>query len=126
MRFSVRFDRQELQEISACQEWNAEWVFSDQGSIRPGGWDAYHSYGESGTFTVSVMLRDLKGNAVMASPLVMAVYCERGETYGGKLEKFGPETRLEAGRLFMIMTVAMVGIFASARNQMRASRGLRQ
>ncbi len=117
VRFSVRFDRQELQEISACQEWNAEWVFSDQGSIRPGGWDTFHSYGESGQYSVSVMLRDLKGNKVMANPLVMPFTVNREQSYGGKLRKFGPETRLEAGRLLMIMTVAMVGIFASARNQ---------
>jgi predicted Zn-ribbon and HTH transcriptional regulator len=116
-RFSVRFDRQELQEISACQEWNSEWTFGDKVAIRPGGWDAYHSYSKSGKFSVSVMLRDLKGEKVLNNPLTMEYTVIAEELRRGKLQKWGPETRLEAWRLFMIMTVAMVGIFAAARNQ---------
>ena len=89
VRFSVRFDRQELQEISACQEWRAEWSFGDCAAIRPGGWDAYHSFATSGKFSVSVMLRDLKGIKVLANPLTMEYTVNPEEAAARKTTEVG-------------------------------------
>jgi hypothetical protein len=117
VRFSVRFDRQELQETSACQEWSGDWTFGDDKPGEPGGWDAYHSYSKSGQFKVSVSMRDLKGDPVLTPPLQLDFTVTAGDAARGPWWKLGPESRLEAGRLLMIMTVAMVGIFAAARTQ---------
>jgi hypothetical protein len=117
VRFSVRFDRQELQDTSACQEWSGDWTFGDGQPRELGGWDAYHSCSQSGQFKVTVSMRDLKGDPILTQPLELDFTVIAGDAARGPWWKLGPESKLEAGRLLMIMTVAMFGIFAAARSQ---------
>jgi hypothetical protein len=62
-------------------------------------------------------MRNIDGDPVLKAPLELDCEVAAGDVAHGPWYSLGPESRLEAGRLLLIMSVAMFGIFTSARDQ---------
>lgn len=125
VHFALRFNRDLLNDATACQEWACAWDFGD-GSQRETGWEVYHSFGSNGLYDVTVEIANLDGQVVTPAPI-------RQKAQVGRLA--GPipaaerilrawrwmkphaETMLEASRLALVLAVAVFGLVTTARQQ---------
>lgn len=119
VQMALRFNRDILNEAVARQEWKCSWDFSD-GPATEVGWEVYHSFSKAGVFPVKVSIIGLDGVALTATPLTrdLTVIAEAGtqKTRAARVW-MAPETKLEASRLALVLTLAVVGLMATARQQ---------
>ncbi len=125
VRFSLRFERQALNEIAALQEWTCYWEFSD-GTARQSGWDVYHMYETKGKFPLSVTLMDLAGckisqgaseQVTVQSDSGSSSSLERRPAWLRRMTSWSPEAKVEASRLAFALGIALAGIYAAARGK---------
>jgi hypothetical protein len=123
VHFSLRFVRDELNDIAAVQEWSCHWNFDD-GSPEERGWDTYHRFRRAGNPSVSVSIVDLQGNAVaVAVPIVQVFPVTAPAVVRRKLfrlPRLTPEAKIEAAHLAIVLGVALFGVFAAARTQIES------
>ena len=122
IHFSLRFLRDELNDIAAVQEWTCHWNFDDD-SHEESGWDTYHRFENAGNRNVSVSIVDLQGNAVTAQPIghtyavTAPAVVRRGWRGWLRRLRLTPEAKVEAAQLLIVLAVALFGVFASARTK---------
>src|ERR1039457_2116474 len=120
IHFSLRFLRDELNDIAAVQEGPCHWNFDDD-SHEESGWDTYHRFENAGNRNVSVSIVDLQGNAVTAQPIghtyavTAPAVVRRGWRGWLRRLRLTPEAKVEAAQLLIVLAVALLGVFASAR-----------
>jgi hypothetical protein len=112
---ALRFNRDLLNEASARLEWKCLWNFGD-GSPPETGWEVFHSYEMSGTPKVQVTIVDLE-----ALPVAPAVQLENKLTVRAPRRfRPSPETRLELARTGIVLAVALIGLMATAWQQVES------
>jgi hypothetical protein len=122
IHFSLRFVRDDLNDIAAIQEWTCHWSFDD-GSPEEKGWGTYHRFTSAGNRNVSVSIVDLQGNAVTAQPIghtyavTAPAVVRRGWRGWLRRLRLTPEAKVEAAQLLIVLAVALFGVFASARTK---------
>jgi hypothetical protein len=141
VRLALRFKRKILNEAVARQALTCTWDFGDC-TPPEDGWEVFHSYELPGKRHVQVTIYDLDGKPISdkAVDLDLTVGDDRQRsvsTGSGQdkpppkwLEyfqhllvrfwrwvKLAPETRLELIRLVIVLTLALLGLMASARQQ---------
>lgn len=122
IHFSLRFVRDELNDIAAVQEWTCRWSFDDD-APEESGWGTYHRFTSAGNRNVSVSIVDLQGNAVTAQPIghtyavTAPAVVRRGWRGWLRRLRLTPEAKVEAAQLLIVLAVALFGVFASARTK---------
>ena len=125
VHFALRFSRDLLNDVAACQEWACTWNFGD-GSQCEAGWEVYHSFSKAGLYDVSVEVADLDGQPVTQAPILQKT--QVGRLIGPmptaerirrawRWSKPHAETMLEASRLALVLAVAVFGLVTTARQQ---------
>jgi hypothetical protein len=116
VRFCLSFDRPILNEAVARQEWACAWDFGDES--RPEvGWKVSHYFEKAGDYQVQVKITDLPGSAVTNPPLHKKVTIDDPLP---QTRLWGPENLLELGRLGVVLAIALIGLMATAQQQVRA------
>jgi hypothetical protein len=120
VHFSLRFAREELNEIAAIQEWTCNWNLDD-GSPRETGWDTYHRFDHVGRRNVSATIVDLQGDPVATSAPIARTFTVSTPPTSRRsffrLPRLTPEAKIEAAHLLIVLAVAFFGVFATARAQ---------
>jgi hypothetical protein len=123
VRLALRFNRQVLNQAVARQEWICSWNFGDR-TQQENGWEVFHSYESTGKQDVQVMISDLDGNLVISDSIKGTVTVGIGQDSKGTGHRSGfakpklePETKLELGRLVIVLGLALVTLMATARQQ---------
>lgn len=120
VHFSLRFLRDELNDIAALREWTCHWNFDD-GSDEEKGWDAHHRFKSAGNPTVSVTLVDLGGTVVATAQPIRQTYTVTAPAVVKRdwlrLPRLTPEAKIEAAHLLIVLAVALFGVFATARTK---------
>ena len=120
VHFSVQFHRPILNDSAAAGEWTCTWDFGDR-TIRETGWDVYHWFRNTGPHQISVSITNLNGDSVSGQPLTLDVGVRtRRVPWYRRFLKIGlphAETMLEASRLAMVLTLAVIGLVGSAQHQ---------
>ena len=122
VHFSVRFQRQLLNEAAASAEWSCTWDFGDC-SMKETGWEVYHWFRKTGPHKISVSISNLNGEQLLIQPHTIDADVgvkSRSLPWYLRVLKIGKphaETMLEAGRLAMVLTLAVFGLVGSAQHQ---------
>lgn len=122
VHFSVQFHRPLLNDAAAAGEWTCAWDFGDR-TIRETGWDVYHWFRKTGLHQISVSIANLDGDSVLSQALTLDVDVgvkDRRLRWYRRFLKIGrphAETMLEASRLAMVLTIAVIGLVGSAQHQ---------
>jgi hypothetical protein len=121
VHFSLRFHRPLLNDSAAAGEWTCNWDFGDR-TMRETGWVVYHRFHDDKVHWISISIVNLKGETVFDTPeaLKVEVGTSTGAPWYRQLLKLGrphAETMLEASRLAMVLTLAVIGLVGSAEHQ---------
>ena len=146
VRLALRFKRQLLNEAVARQSWTCTWDFGDHTPLEDG-WVVFHSYELPGTQQVQITVRDHDGKPVSPEPIQGNVTVSDGSERlvstrsvqaGSETRPYvrrvltlvlavsrrilrgmqlAPETRLEIVRLVIVLTLALIGLMTTARQQ---------
>jgi hypothetical protein len=122
VHFSVQFHRPLLNDSAAVSEWTCAWDFGDR-TVRETGWEVYHWFRTTGAHQITVSIINLEGDSVSGQPLTLDVDVgvrTRRVPWYRRLLKIGiphAETMLEASRLAMVLTLAVIGLVGSAQHQ---------
>jgi hypothetical protein len=119
---SIRFRREQLNEIAAIREWSVRWTID--GVLWPGTkWDLYFAPGPSSKpLDVAAEFVDLAGgvmtpNCTLKVPLAATADARPASGWFSRLRRFSPEAKTEALRLGFALAVVLAGLFSSARDK---------
>jgi len=121
VHFSLRFHRPLMNDAAAAAEWTCYWEFGDR-TIEETGWEVYHRFRDDKVHSISISIVNLRGETVFQKQDAQKV------DVGGhqrlpwylRLVRVGrphAETLLEASRLAMVLTLAVIGLVGSAEHK---------
>ncbi len=125
IRFSLRFEREDLNGRAAIREFDCKWDFGDKTDPELG-WDVYHSFAEAGPRTVTVTLTDLKGNPVATkAPIERPIDVSAGNisAHGRQRRRVSPEAKVEGLQLAFVLVIALAGVYTTARDKVETMAG---
>jgi hypothetical protein len=117
----LRFQREELNQVAAVQEWTCRWNLGD-GAVETG-WDIYHQYSTPGTYNVTVTIINIRGAQVETHAPIARSFTVAGPPPAKRwLSRFAltPEAKVEAGQLAFVLAIALLGVFAAARDKVQS------
>jgi hypothetical protein len=121
VHFSLRFHRPLLNDAAAAGEWTCYWDFGDR-TIQETGWEVYHRFRDNKVHSISISIVNLQGETVFdkANAMKVEVGVNSHAPWYRRLVRIGrphAETMLEASRLAMVLTLAVIGLIGSAEHK---------
>jgi hypothetical protein len=114
VELALKFQRDDLNICAARREWECTWDFGDD-SPPECGWEVTHCYSKPAVYDPKVTIIGLRGDAVTKTPISGKV-----RVAPRFAEQSSAENVLEGARLGLILVVAVVGLMATARQQIQS------